>query len=420
MTIEADRIWVDGEMTLRVRGPGPGGGRTITLPRPYGIIGRAEGADVRIDDRDVGSRHAYLHLDRRGLYVVDLATRTGTRFGEVAGAADWLHPGRYLEIAGRRVELLGLRIAGRNFEPPADDPPGLLADAGDGPPLPRVSLTASGEEGPPWTVGSELLFVGRSPCCGMRVEADSAARIHAVIVRSVAGVFVVDLAGRATSINGRPVSGAGPLANGDVLGLGGGRFVVRVEPPVPEQGGDLGVSAAPAARPTALAVGEPHGIPAELMRSLPPLPAELFTAESQAAVLGWMMGVLQATQNEMLRRQEEFSTEVVSAVQELRRENRDLMGKHLRKVERIQRELAALREDVRRRFGDASAPAAEPVPALPKPPPLNVDIAAPHAPDDPQAATAWLLARVNQLDEENRSSWKELLGRIAGLPRGTS
>ena len=63
-----------------------------------------------IDDPAVSSRHAYLHLDRRGLFAVDLATRTGTRVGPDRAPAGWLRPGDRLEIAGREIEVLALRL----------------------------------------------------------------------------------------------------------------------------------------------------------------------------------------------------------------------------------------------------------------------------------------------------------------------
>ena len=78
---QADRpgaLWADGEFTLRVRDGGSD--RIVTVRRPFALLGRIAGSDVGIDDRAVSARHTYLHLDRRGLFGVDLATRTGTRF----------------------------------------------------------------------------------------------------------------------------------------------------------------------------------------------------------------------------------------------------------------------------------------------------------------------------------------------------
>jgi hypothetical protein len=141
---------------------------------------------------------------------------------------------------------------------------------------------------------------------------------------------------------------------------------------------------------------------------LPPVPPELVASDSQAAMLGWMMGVLQATQGEMLRRQDDFQREVVSALRQMHEDNQDVMARHLKKVDRIQHDLSSLRDEIRRSYGPT--PISSQSPNLPKPPPLQV---APPVPADSAAAASWLLNRVNQLDTENRSSWRELLARIS-------
>jgi hypothetical protein len=135
-------------------------------------------------------------------------------------------------------------------------------------------------------------------------------------------------------------------------------------------------------------------------------------------MLGWMMGVLQATQGEMLRRQDDFQREVVSALRQMHEDNQDVMARHLKKVDRIQHDLSALRDEIRRRYGPDATPTHAPIsgqsPGLPKPPPLRVS---PPPPADSAAAASWLLNRVNQLDSENRSSWRELLSRIGSAPK---
>src|SRR4051794_26668585 len=80
-------LGADGEFRLRVGDAGSG--RVVEIARPFALIGRVAGADVQIEDRAVSARHVYLHLDRRGLFAVDLATRTGTRFGGAPRSAGW-------------------------------------------------------------------------------------------------------------------------------------------------------------------------------------------------------------------------------------------------------------------------------------------------------------------------------------------
>jgi pSer/pThr/pTyr-binding forkhead associated (FHA) protein len=423
-------LWADGTLTLRVRGSGFGAGRPLTIRRPFALLGRGEGCDIRIDDPTVGTRHAYLHMDRRGIFVVDLATRSGIRFNDVAGTAGWLRPGQALEVAGRRIEIVSAHIDGvSSFSGP--NPRSLLADAGDQS-LARLSLRDESAPENPWTVDSELLFIGRSASCGVRVDGEAAARIHAVVIRGPNAAYLVDLSGRGVVLNGQLTTGAAPLVDGDHLHIGSTRFTVHVAPPTlvddesepaqilpgprPPQPENvlpvLRISTPPPEESHDLQPIEPASFPAEL---LPPLPPELLNGESQATMLGWMMGVLQATQGEMMRRQDDFQHEVVQALRQMHQDNQEVMARHLNKVDRLQRDLSALREEIRQRYGPtAHPPITGQSPGLPKPPPLRVT---PPPPADSEAAASWLLNRVNQLDAENRSSWRELLSRITSAPK---
>ena len=83
-------LWVDGQFTVRVRGPERETGRIVRIRRPFALIGQIPGAGIRIDDLGVDGRHALLILDRRGIFGVDLLTRTGTRFAGSACGTAWL------------------------------------------------------------------------------------------------------------------------------------------------------------------------------------------------------------------------------------------------------------------------------------------------------------------------------------------
>src|SRR5205085_1173756 len=102
------------------------GGRssqTASVSRPFGVIGRAPGGSLVLDDPAVSSRHVYLHLDHRGLFTVDLATRTGTRVGTGGGPSGWLAPGDRLELAGRTIEVVEIRL-----DTDQENPPGSLQE----------------------------------------------------------------------------------------------------------------------------------------------------------------------------------------------------------------------------------------------------------------------------------------------------
>jgi pSer/pThr/pTyr-binding forkhead associated (FHA) protein len=359
-----------------------------------------------IDDPAASSRHAYLHLDRRGLFAVDLATRTGTRVGPGGGLSGWLRPGDRLELAGRVIEVVEVRLESPEPELQGWSTASPLDDVGDAP-LAKLTLYPEGTSGEPLSLNSELVFAGRSSLCGVSVGSASALRVQCVLVRTPHGAYAVDLVGRGTWRNDRPLRGAERLHDGDALMIGSARFQCRVEPagaPTLARGGLPSVNLGRIAAPPALAVFEAEAVP-----NLPAL--DHVPAETRAEILGWLMTQLHGRQDETHRRQSDFQTELVRLVAEIHRDNQVTLQRHLERADAVHRELAEIRDAMKDRFGGE---AVKDFPALsgPKLPPLRIAPVAP--PDDPEAAANWLINRVNQLDQESRSSWKDLLGRLSG------
>jgi pSer/pThr/pTyr-binding forkhead associated (FHA) protein len=413
----SEPLWVDGEFTLRIREGGTD--RILRIRRPFALLGRIAGSDIRIEDRAVSARHVYLHLDHRGVFGVDLATRTGTRFGPDKRSAGWLRPGRAFEVAGRQVELLAAHVAGIDPWPtPGAHEGDPLVEAGSAPLL-GITLHATHARHVPRALGSELVFVGRGASCGVRVEGATASRVHCVLVRTVHDAFVVDLIGRGTWLNGRLVTGAAALADGDTLVIGSARFGVRFSKP-----GENALARRPEAllpellpnRNWPLATTE-GPLPTSLLPTgVPPFPDSL-PAETQGAVLAWMMGTLQAGQAEALRRQGEFHIALTRLLQQMQRDQATLLNEHLNRMERIDHELLELRTEISRRFGSAEAATAAALPQPEVPPNLRVGPVPKPADADPATAAAWLINRVSQLEDEQRSTWKDMIARLTGGSR---
>ena len=68
-------LWTDGDMTLRIEGTD----RVVRVERPFALVGQGPGCDIRLAGPSVNRRHVYLHLDPRGVYAVDLVSRSGIR-----------------------------------------------------------------------------------------------------------------------------------------------------------------------------------------------------------------------------------------------------------------------------------------------------------------------------------------------------
>ena len=387
-------LWADGSFTLRVRGPGED--RAVEVRRPFALVGRLPGVDLRIDDRAVSARHVYLHMDRRGVFGVDLATRTGTRFGAGPEAFGWLRPGHGFEVAGRRIDLIEARLADPGPDP-APTSPDPISDAPDDP-LIGVTLHAIHASHTPRSLGSEMVFVGRGRSCGVRIEGATASRVHCVVVRTRSAAFVVDLIGRGTWLNGRPVPAAAILGDGDTLAIGSAQFHVRLAPP--------GTTPVPLSDQT---WGYAHSV-----QELPPLPGSI-PAEAQGAVLAWMMGALQAGQAEAMRRQGEFQLALTRLVQQMQRDNATMLTEHLDRMERIDRELSSLRAEIVQRFGSNQAASAQARAGLPAEIPADLRVAPVSRPvEADRTSAAWLIGRVGELEEEQRSTWKDMVGRLTG------
>ena len=367
-------LWVDGRFTVRVRGPGLEPGRIVRLRRPFALIGRGPEAEIRIDDPAVDDHHAFLLLDRRGVFGVDLLSRTGTRFAGAAATSARLGAGDILEVAGRRVEIIQLRVDGSVVDPPlSDDDPLAEADAST---LAALTLEPIDVPGPPWMLGSALVFVGRGEACAIRIEGASASTTHCALLRGPSTAHVIDLAGRRTLLNDRPVDGASALLDGDILTIGQARFAVRVEPPRGEAG----------ARTIARIASNFEGASG--------LPAEL-AGGPQAALLALML-------TGASREPGEPQARILEALRLFPSDAATLFEAQLDRIEALGREIATLRDEIRK-HQETADPAPEPL-RLNLPPRLSTDSV---------ESAAWLLDRLHGLETESRSTWRDLIARIA-------
>lgn len=201
-----------------------------------------------IQDAAVSGRHVYFHLDRRGVFAVDLATRTGARIGPEGMPWAWLDRGDSLEVAGHRVELVDWHLD--DAEPaPESEPVCPLDDAGSSD-LARLTLYPEAPGRNPLTLNSRLVFAGRSTSCGVLLDELPAMRVHCVLIR-----------GR-SRVRGGP-GGPGDLAQRGAGGKGRGPLVRRFPHdrhravPVPRRAARL----APNLPALALGVGSTDPVP---------------------------------------------------------------------------------------------------------------------------------------------------------------
>jgi hypothetical protein len=370
--------WARGRFVLRAGASAP-----VEIRRPFATIGRGAGADVVLDAPGVAARHVYLHLDRRGLFATDLATRLGSAVGPSGGPCGWLHPGEAVALAGRWVELLDLEL----FDPAPGGHDGADPLCDEAGPLPRVVLDP-GHGASPLVLRSELACLGRASACGVRVADPALAPVHCVLVRAARGAFVANLAGRGARLDGRPLRGAAALRDGMSLAVGASRFTCRVRP----AGAEAEVQALPPLPPrlAAASLGLPPG-------AAPPASALDGDAD---ALVAWLLGALHAMQGELLRRQDAFRRDVLGVLRRLQGDHAAAVAAQLERAEALHRDLVALRREVRRRFGPASAPVRNAPPVVPAPSVSTEAFAPLPACDDAGATAAWLARRIGQVRRE--------------------
>jgi pSer/pThr/pTyr-binding forkhead associated (FHA) protein len=217
-------------LRLVVEDPEAKGGDSRWFPQPFVVIGRDPRADMLLDDPQISRRHVYLQAVGGWLFWVDLESRTGTRTEAGPRKSGWLTGNGFLGVGPYAIRrCAATEPAGESAlgEPPWDLPSAALAYSRE--PLPEVALEFL--NGPSkstvWPMHRVMSMIGSAKSCKFRLTDRSVSAIHASLLRTPAGLWVVDLRGdHSISVNGVPMR-AGELVDGDVLSIGRYRICMR-------------------------------------------------------------------------------------------------------------------------------------------------------------------------------------------------
>ncbi len=230
MTSFLNACGITDSLKLIVEGPDTDQAEIRLLQQPFAIIGRDLRADVVLAHTQVSRRHVYLQVIEGQAFWVDLGSRTGTRTGQRSQNLGWLEGARTLGIGPYEIRLpidsSQNDDSSRSFLP-RDAP--LLVRAYSQTPLPEVALEFL--NGPSrsthWRVHRVMSLIGSASGCKLRLADPSVSRFHASLVRTPAGLWVVDmLGGSGITVNSARVR-CSRLENGDVLEVG--RYHMRVQ-----------------------------------------------------------------------------------------------------------------------------------------------------------------------------------------------
>jgi predicted component of type VI protein secretion system len=371
----------------------------MAFPRPYVVIGREEGAGLVLNDPQISRRHAYLQVVRGRIFCVDLASRTGIRWGTAPGRAGWLARDQPLGVGPYEVR-------------PSDEPEG---PAPLQTPLPAIDLELW--EGPvrraQWQVERVLALVGRSSACNLQLGNPEVPRFLCGLLRTALGAWVIDLEGAGLTVSGARVPFA-RIGDGDELRAGPYAIRFRYTPDAPawpesaSEPEPLAAGGAVVDAPDrALAVRAPEAAEAVLLQlrdqfnqAPPGSPADPL-AQPMMLMMAQAFGAL-------FREQMSLVHEELARIRDLTREMEELRAR-LEATAAARASAPPTPSAAGRLVPPAPAPAH--APAGPEPPP-------PEAPEDLDQMHALLTRRIAAFQAERDTRWQKLLGTLLGRAPG--
>jgi hypothetical protein len=427
---------------LRLTVEGPSGTERHSLPQPFALIGYSPRADLGAGVWGLHRRHVYLQFIAGRLFCIDLAHPDRPalpRFG-------WLEYGQSLRIGPLLIrypkpspapllppfaEDPSLPDLTRHHGHPAPRrPSGLVRPPFDeDPSLPEATIEIATKGTPVrWKMRRPLALVGSSAGCKVRLVGLRVSRYHCALVGTAAGLWAVDLLGRAgIAVNGSVVRSA-RLEHGDELTMGGFLLRVRFDTPSPEGALVEGTQAAD----STVTVREGSG--AEMVRTSDP-PGGSWLSDGTVTIPGGppVLGLpgalptlalqLAQFQQQMFEQFQESMAEMISALTTAHRDQVRLIQQELERVQELSRELAVLRSELARRSAPGPVPPpppndralgrlppAAPVPSRPAAPGPAPEAGGQPAPD----VHDWLLRRVAAVQLERKKSWFSLSRLLAG------
>ena len=278
--------------------------------------------------------------------------------------------------------------------------------------LTGLTLHYNGSKQRRWAISSAIAFVGSEQTCSVALpEHPNVSRIHGVFVRTPRNVYFVDLASRGTLLNGKRIYNESiELHHNDTLSIGQRGLRVQL-----------------ARKP----LDDPNHFPMDEAGPYTAQASPKFNTDDPQVMMAALLTQIQKQHDTALERQNEMQVAIAQLLRQVQNEQSRTLEKHLERIQHLDLEIATLKstiqteESPRKKLEDIPSqtvttitppllkqPSAAPEPARPAPQPaaeLPGDLDA-----SPEYTTAWLLDRVSQLDQEQTSVWKEMLGRFLG------
>ena len=210
---------LDGPLVVGIDEPGVNSVSWRVLDRPFAVVGRGPETDLVLNHPALSRRHAYLQMIGGRLFFIDLHSRSGSFWGDERGIWGWVNPDPGIRVGPYRLlprpgaGAISASSASRDEAVPVSrsyvQP--SLADM-------TVEVVGRSAGSKIWQGSRSLVLIGKSTACKIQIEGEGIANIHASLVRTPTGVFVVDLLSRrGVVVNGSPVRWAQLGAEDELL-----------------------------------------------------------------------------------------------------------------------------------------------------------------------------------------------------------
>lgn len=226
-----DASGVTDPLVLRVREPGSKLDDVRILRLPFAVVGRDPRSDLVLEDKLVSRRHVYLQVIDGEICWTDLDSRYGTSSNGQVQKTGWMERGTVLRVGHHELQRVfahdpGDAEASRVARPRVS--PFVARSQGERP-LPEIVLEFLNgpSRGTRWPMNRVMSLVGAAEGNKFRLADPSVSAFHCSLVRTSAGLWVVDLLGQdGVAVNDAPVRHA-LLSDGDVLRIGRYRIAIR-------------------------------------------------------------------------------------------------------------------------------------------------------------------------------------------------
>jgi hypothetical protein len=408
-------------------------GQLFTLDRPFFLAGQDLHCQVHLPGPGIRRRQLYGQAIEGQIFLVDLGARPGLRWGSEPCLAGWL--GNQAPVFVGRCSLT--RTDADLAFPRTDRihrPSPLEFRPADPQALPSVSLelTNSAGEKTIWMMSRVLGLIGKMGICKLRLRHSSISHLHASLVRTHQGVWIVDLLSReGTLVNGVPIRFA-RLQDKDRLRIGSVELLVSIGPnrPIPKQLlfvpplGKVAPAASDASEPLlplplASSLAEP-GLPRPHLE----LPAGLL-ARMDPSLVQVLLKQFRNLQQQMFDQYQQSLHFLVQMMANGQQRNHEEIQQEVAALRQLVEELRTLKAQAtpgvasvgpsRKRLESTPLPSAKPGSPAPENthPPQGAETPA-AVPAETGEAHLWLSRRIVELQEEQQTRWTRLLRFVFG------